>query len=129
MGRRGDPHPTLFPRLGDPVLHPTAFGGSRALVPAIVGHVLDGDAGAPPSPPPPPHRLRRGAIRGHLLRWRPRPGAQRRETTPRARPSGAASHMTPSRPSAPPCRQRPSGMRAPPPLRLGAHAARAALAA
>ena len=56
----------------------------------------------PQSPPPPRRRLpRRGAIRGHLLRWRPRPGAQRRETTPRARPSGAASHMTPSRPSAP----------------------------
>ena len=35
--------------------------------------------------------------RRHLLRWRPRPGAQRRATTPRARPSGAASHLDPSR--------------------------------
>ncbi len=39
----------------------------------------------------------RPPIRAHLLRWRPRPGAQRRETTPRARPSGAASQMDPSR--------------------------------
>src|SRR6266849_1042822 len=29
----------------------------------------------------------------HLLRWRPRPHAQRRETTPRVLPSGAASHL------------------------------------
>ena len=36
-------------------------------------------------------------IRAHLLRWRPRPGAQRRATTPRARPSGAASQLDPSR--------------------------------
>ena len=34
--------------------------------------------------------------RVHLLRWRPRPGAQRRETTPRARASGAASQLNPS---------------------------------
>jgi len=31
----------------------------------------------------------RAMIRAHLLRWRPRPHAQRRETTPRVRPSGA----------------------------------------
>ena len=31
--------------------------------------------------------------KAHLLRWRPRPHAQRRETTPRVRPSGAASHL------------------------------------
>src|SRR6266478_77655 len=36
-------------------------------------------------------------IRGHLLRWRPRPQAQRTESTPRLRSSGAASHLTPSR--------------------------------
>ena len=37
------------------------------------------------------------AIRAHLLRWRPRPGAQRTASTPRARPSGAASQLDPSR--------------------------------
>ena len=42
-----------------------------------------------------------GRIRAHLLRWRPRPGAQRRETTPRARPSGAASQLDPSPPASP----------------------------
>src|SRR5678815_2557825 len=35
-------------------------------------------------------------IRAHLLRWRPRPHAQRRATTPRVRPSGAASQLDPS---------------------------------
>ena len=32
----------------------------------------------------------RATIRAHLLRWRPRPHAQRTETTPRVRPSGAS---------------------------------------
>ena len=40
----------------------------------------------------------RRPIRAHLLRWRPRPGAQRTGSTPRARPSGAASQLDPSRP-------------------------------
>src|SRR6476660_6341600 len=31
--------------------------------------------------------------KAHLLRWRPRPHAQRTESTPRVRPSGAASHL------------------------------------
>src|SRR3990172_8814276 len=31
--------------------------------------------------------------KAHLLRWGPRPHAQRTESTPRARPSGAASHL------------------------------------
>src|SRR6266478_10071196 len=31
--------------------------------------------------------------KAHLLRWRPRPHAQRTERTPRVRPSGAASHL------------------------------------
>ena len=44
---------------------------------------------------PPSRRLRRA----HLLRWRPRPHAQRRETTPRVRPSGAASHLDPQPPA------------------------------
>src|SRR6185295_8778171 len=35
-------------------------------------------------------------IRAHLLRWRPRLHAQRRETTPRVQPSGAASQLDPS---------------------------------
>ena len=43
------------------------------------------------------HPVRR-PIRGHLLRWRPRQRAQRRETTPRPLPSGAASQLPPSRP-------------------------------
>ena len=38
----------------------------------------------------------RAMIRAHLLRWRPRPPAQRTESTPRRRPSGAASHLDPS---------------------------------
>ena len=38
----------------------------------------------------------RARIRAHLLRWRPRPHAQRRATTPRVRPSGAASQLDPS---------------------------------
>ncbi len=33
--------------------------------------------------------------RAHLLRWRPRPHARRTESTPRVRPSGAASHLDP----------------------------------
>src|SRR6266404_8930108 len=36
-------------------------------------------------------------IRAHLLRWRPRPGAQRTGSTPRARLSGAALQLDPSR--------------------------------
>jgi len=45
---------------------------------------------------------RRGMpIRAHLLRWRPRQPAQRTESTPRRLPSGAASHMDPSRHPAP----------------------------
>src|SRR5262249_29674963 len=57
---------------------------------------------------PPRHRPRR-TIRAHLLRWLPQPHAQRRETTPRARPSVAASHPDPSRPPAPAA---PAGRRA-----------------
>ena len=40
-------------------------------------------------------------IRAHLLRWRPRLHAQRRETTPRVQPSGAASQLDPSHRSSP----------------------------
>src|SRR6187397_2523587 len=35
-------------------------------------------------------------IRAHLLRWRPRPHAQRTASTPRVRSSGAASQLDPS---------------------------------
>src|ERR1700675_4766747 len=35
-------------------------------------------------------------IRAHLLRWRPRPHAQRTVSMPRGRPSGAASQLDPS---------------------------------
>ena len=52
------------------------------------------------SRPSPPSSPSRGAIRAHLLRWRPRSGAQRRGTTPRARLAGAASQLDPSRPPA-----------------------------
>ena len=38
----------------------------------------------------------RAMIRAHLLRRRPRPHAQRTESTPRVRPSGAASQLDPS---------------------------------
>ena len=41
-----------------------------------------------------------GAIRAHLLRWRPRQPAQRRATTPRRLPSGAASQLDLSPPPA-----------------------------
>src|SRR5437867_1896533 len=37
--------------------------------------------------------LRGPPIKAHRLRWRPRPHAQRTESTPRARPSGAASQL------------------------------------
>jgi hypothetical protein len=43
----------------------------------------------------------RRPIRAHLLRWPPRSWAQRTRGTPRPRPSGAASHLYPSRPPAP----------------------------
>src|SRR5215472_11969259 len=33
--------------------------------------------------------------RAHLLRWRPRPHAQRTGSTPRVRPAGAASNLGP----------------------------------
>jgi hypothetical protein len=39
----------------------------------------------------------RAMIRAHLLRWRPRSYAQRTESTPRVRLSGAASQLDPSR--------------------------------
>ena len=38
----------------------------------------------------------RAMIRAHLLRWRPRQTAQRRESTPRRLPSGAAAKLDPS---------------------------------
>ena len=50
-------------------------------------------------PGPLPLRLRQVPLRGrrlkkaHLLRWRPRQQAQRRATTPRVLPSGAASQL------------------------------------
>ena len=43
----------------------------------------------------------RATIRAHLLRWRPRPHAQRTGSTPRVRPSGAALQLDPSRRSGP----------------------------
>ena len=46
-------------------------------------------------------RLARQGLRAHLLRWRPRPRAQRTGSTPRARTSGAASQLDPSHRSSP----------------------------
>ena len=43
-----------------------------------------------------PRRPPRAMIRAHLLRWHPQPHAQRTASTPRVRPSGAASHLDPS---------------------------------
>ena len=43
---------------------------------------------------------RRRLIKAHLLRWRPRQPAQRRATTPRRLPSGAASQLDLSQPPA-----------------------------
>src|SRR6266508_2691012 len=40
-----------------------------------------------------PHPTSRLLKTAHLLRWRPRPHAQRTESTPRVRPSGAALHL------------------------------------
>ena len=59
----------------------------RLIVKMILGYRFDwGEASAA-----------RAMIRAHLLRWRPRPHAQRsRKCTPRARPSGAASQLDPS---------------------------------
>ena len=49
--------------------------------------------GARPPSSSPPSAARRLLIKAHLLRWRPRQHAQRRATTPRVLPSGAASHL------------------------------------
>src|SRR5882724_9769642 len=65
----------------------------------------NGTTGTPVTPPPPSRVggsrvcefLRRDTSRlrekAHQLRWRPRPHAQRTGSTPRLRPSGAASHL------------------------------------
>ncbi len=45
---------------------------------------------------PPSSRATRAMIRAHLLRWRPRPHAQRTGSTPRVRLSGAALPLDPS---------------------------------
>src|SRR6266545_1671091 len=65
----------------------------REFNPAIADCGLQGTATSPSSTA----NRRRAAIRGHLLRWRRRQPAQRTESTPRWLPSGAASHLTPSR--------------------------------
>ena len=73
-------------RLGEPV------HASDRPVPASGG--VSGTSGRGPACGA--SRGARAMIRAHLLRWRPRPGAQRRATTPRARSSGAASQLDPS---------------------------------
>src|SRR5712692_9083806 len=58
------------------------------------------------SPAPPRRKLapRRWLKKAHLLRWRPRSHAQRTESTPRVRPSGAASHLDLFEPACGVCR-------------------------
>jgi len=66
----------------------------RARLPPDRGHLPAQPTPRPGTPPPLAHRPpRRMLKKAHLLRWRPRPHAQRGETTPRVRPSGAASHL------------------------------------
>ena len=65
----------------------------REFNPAIADCGLQGTATSPSSTA----KRRRAAIRAHLLRWRRRQPAQRTESTPRGLPSGAASHLDPSR--------------------------------
>src|SRR5438128_8439664 len=53
-------------------------------------------AGATRLHDPQEYRMTRAMIRAHLRRWRPRPHAQRPESTPRVRPSGGALQLDPS---------------------------------
>ena len=75
------------------VAHSTRTALEREFNPAIAGCGLQGTATSPSSTATPC----RSSIRAHLLRWRPRPRAQRTESTPRPRSSGAASQLDPSR--------------------------------
>ena len=58
-------------------------GGSGVVAHGTAGHSTTG-------------KRARAMRRAHLLRWRPRLHAQRRATTPRVQPSGAASQLDPS---------------------------------
>ena len=77
--------------------------------PAVVlsrGEVVveEGKLLAQPGPGPvPPLRPPRAPNKAPLLRWRPRPRAQRTRDTPRVRPSGAASQLDLSRPPGAAC--------------------------
>ena len=73
--------------------HSTRTALEREFNPAIADCGLQGTATSPSSTA---HRCR-SSIRVQLLRWRPRSHAQRTLSTPRVRPSGAASHLGPSR--------------------------------
>ena len=73
--------------------HSTRTALEREFNPAVADCGLQGTATSPSSTA----NSRRVPIRGHLLRWRPRPQVQRTESTPHLRPSGAASQLTPSR--------------------------------
>jgi hypothetical protein len=73
--------------------HSTRTALEREFNPAVADCGLQGTATSPSSTA----KLRGSSIRGHLLRWRPRLRAQRTGSTPRPQPSGAASHLTPSR--------------------------------
>ena len=91
--RGGDPDAAARPARGDgqcrdvPRLRPRVLRDGRGGRGRRRAHRPDRAAPAHPA---------RAMRRAHLLRWRPRPGAQRRETTPRARASGAASQLDPS---------------------------------
>ena len=73
--------------------HSTRTALKREFNPAIADCGLQGTATSPSSTA----HLCRSSIRGQLLRWRPRLRAQRTESTPRPRSSGAASQLDPSR--------------------------------
>ena len=68
-----------------------AIAGTVLVAASVVSlHIDDGSRSVPWLPRP---AQRRRLKKAHLLRWRPRLHAQRRETTPRVQPSGAASHL------------------------------------
>ena len=73
--------------------HSTRTALEREFNPAVADCGLQGTATSPSSTA---NRCRL-PIRAHLLRWRPRPRAQRTGSTPRPRSSGAASQLDPSR--------------------------------
>src|SRR6266481_4091943 len=73
-------------------------GGRHPSLPRSRGRAArkEAVAGATRLHDPQEYRMTRAMRRAHLRRWRPRPHAQRTESTPRVRPSGAALQLDPS---------------------------------